>query len=342
MKLGIVGTGKIVQEVLPVLMNISGLECCAICGTIRSTEKLESLCEKYRIPNSYTNYEVFLEDKKIETVYIAVPNKLHYEMAMQALKHNKNVIVEKPMTCALAQTEELIMLAREKRLFLFEAITTQYQKNYEKIKELLPQLGKIKIVQCNFSQYSSRYDDFLQKKVAPVFDPKQNGGALLDINLYNIHYVTGLFGAPLEVIYRDNKELPGGDSVEKTVAKRTAAKMAEHEDSQAIDVSGVVTMVYPEFIAVCIAAKDCGAPTEVRIQGTKGYLMQDTPPNICGEVTMVLNDGKCQQFSEDTDKHRMVSEFVAFERIVRQGSLDECYEMLEKSRIVSSVLNQCK
>lgn len=333
MRLGIVGTGMIVQEVLPELVKITGIECAALCATPRSKEKLEKLCMEYQIAAGFTDYEEMLSSN-IDTVYVAVPNKMHYEMARKALQQDKNVIIEKPITSDIRQTEELIKLAHLKNLFLFEAITTQHQGNYRKIRELLPQIGKVKIVQCNFSQYSSRYDRFLQGEVAPVFDPTQDGGALNDLNLYNIHYVAGLFGQPIEVSYHANMELPGGITVTEPTEENKQAGM--------IDVSGVVTLDYPDFTAVCIAAKDCGSPASLRIQGTKGYLIQDTTPNVCGPVTLVLNDGTTQTYDENGNHHRMVAEFVHFEEMIRFGLLKQCYELLETSRIVSRILSECR
>lgn len=74
------------------------------------------------------------------------------------------------------------------------------------IKEHLDQLGDIKIVECNYSQYSSRYDAFKRGDIAPAFNPKMGGGALRDLNIYNIHFVVGLFGRPKTVQYLANVE----------------------------------------------------------------------------------------------------------------------------------------
>ena len=80
--------------------------------------------------------------------------------------------------------QELAALARRKKVFLFEAMTTQYLENYNKIRELLPRIGRVKLVQCNFSQYSSRYDAFCAGETPPVFDPACAGGALMDLGVY--------------------------------------------------------------------------------------------------------------------------------------------------------------
>jgi len=90
------------------------------------------------------------------------------------------------MTANERQAEELCALAKKHGVFLFEAITTRYQSNYQFIKEQLPTIGKIKMAVCNFSQYSRKYDRFQNGENIPVFDAKQAGGALMDLNLYNI------------------------------------------------------------------------------------------------------------------------------------------------------------
>ena len=73
-------------------------------------------------------------------------------------------------------------------------------------------LGKIKLVQCNYSQYSSRYDKFLAGEIPNVFNPVFSGGALQDINIYNLHFVTGLFGKAKEVKYIANSAENGIDT----------------------------------------------------------------------------------------------------------------------------------
>ena len=88
------------------------------------------------------------------------------------------------------------------------------------------------MVQCNFSQYSSRYHDFCAGKVWPSFDPACAGGALMDLGVYNVSYVVGLFGSPNKVHYAANI-------------------------TRGIDTSGVLTMEYRSFKAVSINAKRC-------------------------------------------------------------------------------------
>jgi len=206
MKLAILGTGKIVDEVLPVLKEINGIELSAILSTPRSLEKAQKLAEIYGISQASSDYDSILANPDVDTVYVALPNHLHYDYAKKALLAGKHVICEKPFTLTLAEFEDLAKIAEQNNRILLEAITNQYLGNFAAIKDNLAKLGDIKIVECNYSQYSSRYDAFKRGEIAPAFDPAKGGGALRDLNIYNIHLVIGLFGKPEKVQYLANME----------------------------------------------------------------------------------------------------------------------------------------
>ncbi|MBE6072516.1 MAG: Gfo/Idh/MocA family oxidoreductase [Clostridium butyricum] len=311
MKLGIIGAGMIVGDFLEITPYLNDLELEAIYGRKSSEEKMNEFKNKYGIKNIFYDYNELL-NSDVDTVYIALPNNLHFEFAKKALEANKNVIIEKPMTSTYEQSLILGDLARERKLFIFEAITNQYLPNYKKIKELIPKLGNIKIVQCNYSQYSSRYDRFKEGNVLPAFDPKFSGGALMDLNIYNIHYVVGLFGKPKNVEYYPNIE-------------------------RGIDTSGVLILDYDKFKCVCVGAKDCKAPIANNIQGDKGCIYQDTPANVCRQFELLMNDGTNSIINENKYEHRMVHEFIEFVDIIKNNDLEKCYKMLEHSIIVSEV-----
>ena len=218
-------------------------------------------------------------------MYIALPNNLHFEFSKKALEYNKNVIVEKPITSNYKEAKILNDLAREKKLFLFEAITTQY---------------------------SSRYNSFKEGTILPAFDPEFSGGALMDLNIYNIHYVVGLFGKPKNVEYYPNIE-------------------------RKIDTSGILILDYEKFKCVCVGAKDCKAPIANNIQGSNGCIYMDTPVNVCGNFKIIMNDGNTTLINENKYDNRMVSEFIEFINAIKNHDLDMCYKMLEHSLIVSEV-----
>lgn len=311
MRLGIMGSGMIVKDFLSINPPLESLELTAICGRKSSEETITELRNKYNIKEIFYDYDEMLKCD-LDAVYIALPNNLHFEFAKKALEANKNVILEKPFTSTYKEALILSDLAKEKKLFIFEAITNQYLPNYKKIKELLPTLGNIKIVQCNYSQYSSRYDKFKAGDVLPAFDPKFSGGALMDLNIYNIHYAVGLFGKPKNVEYHANVE-------------------------RGIDTSGVLLLDYGTFKCVCVGAKDCRAPIANNIQGDEGCIYQDTPAGVCERFELIKNDGTRTVINENNYEHRMINEFIEFADMIENNDLESCYRMLEHSLIVSEV-----
>ena len=315
MKLGIVGSGKIVQEFLPWLASSPAFEVAALCSTQRSAGKAAALCAQYGVPLHVTDYNQLLA--AVDVVYIALPNLLHTAYAKAALETGRHVIVEKPLAPCASEAAALSALAHRKGCFLFEAMTTQYLENYRKLRQLLPRVGQVKLVQCNFSQYSSRYDAFCAGQTAPVFDPQQAGGALMDLAVYNVSYIVGLFGEPQQVHYAANVE-------------------------KGIDTSGILTMDYRSFKAVSIAAKDCAAPPRYVIQGTRGYLLQKSTANFCGPVTLHLNDGREEHFSLNGKRPRCAAEFEIIAHAIAAGDQELCSGMLETSLAVSRVLTAAR
>ena len=316
MKLGIIGSGMIVKEFLPSLVKLEDLEILGIQGTKSGIEKVEEICKKYNIPNFTDNFDE-LCNFGIDTVYIAVPNFLHFEFCKKALEKGINVIVEKPITTNYREAKELEKLAKEKKLFLFEAITTLYFENYKKIKEWIAKIGDIKLVQSQYSQYSSRYDAFKRGEILPVFDLKKAGGALMDLGLYNLHYVLGLFGKPENVKYYANLE-------------------------RNIDTSGVLMMEYENFNAMCVCAKDSEGERIGVIQGSKGKIISEEAPGLVGKVTLKMYDGTMKSFDDGFSKDRVVPEFKAFIRAVNEKDLEFCYRQLEKSLLVSEVQTKAR
>lgn len=314
MKLAVLGTGKIVQEFLPMIQQVTDVELVALLSTPRSLDKAKEMQVQYHIQEVYTDYETLLGNATIDTVYVALPNHLHYQYTKAALLQGKNVICEKPFTLNAQQLQELIQIATEKRLILLEAITNQYLNNFLQIKKDLAQLGKIKIVECNYSQYSSRYDAFKEGRILPAFDPQKGGGALMDINIYNIHFVVGLFGKPEKVQYLANIE-------------------------RDIDTSGILVLDYGAFKAVCIGAKDSTAQIRSVIQGTDGSIEVLGATNEMPRYER-RSKTEIEAINANLDKHRMYQEFEKFTEVIDQKDLAFALEQLNHSLTVMQVVDQ--
>lgn len=184
MNMGMVGTGSIAHTMAKEFARLTTMPVVAVYS--RSADTGVAMAHEFHIPKVYTKYNEMLADPEVELVYIATPNSLHFEQAKAALLAGKHVLCEKPIVPTLAQLDELLGLAEERHLHLLEAITTIDHPNYGMAKIISEKIGDIKTVSCTFCQYSSRYDAFMNGQTPPVFDPAYCGGALMDLNIYNI------------------------------------------------------------------------------------------------------------------------------------------------------------
>ena len=313
----ILGTGKIIPEAVAAIQASGKFSVKNIWSRPHSREKAKNLAEKFNIERFTTDLEEILSDNLIDFVYIGLVNSVHYEYAKKCLDAGKNVILEKPFTTTAAQAKELVDIALSKKLYLFEAITTLHQPNFYAIRDFLPKIGEIKLVQCNFSQYSSRYDAYKAGNISPSFDPQFNGGALMDINIYNLNFVVGLFGLPKNVFYKANRGFNG------------------------VDTSGIVLLEYENFLAQCTAAKDSASPSFMIIQGDNGYILANGTPNELNSFDLVVRGEDIQKFSLNKFNHRMIQEFVDFGEIFKQKNYSAVEKGLKFSLNVMKVAEKC-
>lgn len=290
MNLAIIGSGMIVEDLLSHLPDSfrdeHHIHLGAIFGREQSMDKLRRLQKAHQIDQIYTDYDELLSGPT-DTVYIALPNQLHFAYAKKALEAGKNVILEKPFTLTYDSAQELFEIAESHNCSIFEAISNQYAPNFEKIREKISSLGRIRLMQANYSQYSSRYDRFKNGILPDALNPQTGGGALGDLNIYNIHLACGLFGRPDNVEYFPNLD-------------------------RGCDTSGILILEYPDFKAVLSAAKDSQSDSFLIVQGDHGEIIQPGPTNQSGEFTIRTRDGYHQRYDFSGDSFRLLPEFAAF------------------------------
>ena len=304
MKLGILGTGMIVKDVLTMYHEL-GVEKTYLFSTKKSKSQALELMKKYHLDKVYTDYDELLQSD-VDTIYCALPNYLHYEFSKKALENDKNVIIEKPITANSKELEDLIETANKKNLMIFDAFLS--------LKEDLKKLGDIKIVSFNYSQYSSRYNAFKEGTILPAFDFHKAGGALMDLNVYNIHALIDLFGKPVYHKYMANIE-------------------------RNIDTSGMMLFDFEHFKALCIGAKDCKAPLMNTIQGNLGAIVVKCPLSQMTEYEICYNDGTSEVKSFEK-KHRLIYEFKAFMKMMEEKDYKKQQEMLELSLLISKLMEE--
>ncbi len=317
MKLGIAGAGMIVKDFLTITPDLPQIELSAILSSERNLAKTKELQAEYGIGAVFTDYQDFLRVGDFDTVYVALPNHLHFQYAYDALDAGKHVICEKPFTLHLHELETLHNLAKKKDLLLFEAITNQYLGNFRRMQDFIEKIAPIHMISCNYSQYSSRYDAFKQGELPLAFDPAAGGGALMDINIYNLHLVVGLLGTPRIARYFPNYQ-------------------------RAVDTSGVIVMDYGQAKAVCVGSKDMDGESYVRIQGENGELMINGPTNSLPLGSVKLSNGEQHVLKQNVHPHRMYEEFQRFAKTIDQHDVVFANQQMRHSLEVMSVLEKAR
>lgn len=301
-RLGTIGSGVIVRSILDNVMRTEGIELEAVYS--RSQEKGGKLAAEYSCNKVYTDMDAFLADEKINTVYVALPNLLHYAYTKRALLAGKNVICEKPFTTKLEHAQELAQIAKERHLFLVEAAPTSFLPNFAKLKEELGKIGPIKLVMSNYSQYSSRYDAVLRGEKPAIFDPEYAGGCLMDINFYNVLLNVLLFGKPKAAKYHANR-FPGLS-----------------------DTSGVMVMEYDGFVSTNAGAKDTWGVNFLQIEGEKGYIYIENGSNGIKSVRTVTKTSD-DTYNAQPDPDRWFYEIQELTRLMLEDNYDSIYARLD-------------
>ncbi|MBP5360154.1 MAG: Gfo/Idh/MocA family oxidoreductase [Bacteroidaceae bacterium] len=306
--IGVIGTGKIVGEVLEMLrqerldFKVNSIYAHS------NVERARRLADTYNINKVYTDYETLLSEDRSDMLYIANVNDQHFPYAQKALQSGRNVIIEKPICLKAKELDTLITVARDRHLYIFEAMTLRFAPNFIRLKEDVKKLGKISIFEANYSQYSSRYDQYKQGIVLPAFDPAHAGGALLDLNIYNITFVVSLFGMPEQRQYYPNRGFNG------------------------VDTSGVMILQYPDFTAVCTAAKDADGDSHITIEGENGFIRANGVTSVCREYELHLRGEQPVVVKEQKPSHRLSYEFRRFSEIYEQGDYSAMTSLLNQTR----------
>ncbi len=187
---GILGCGRIARKFASDLRLVQDAE--IIAAGSRSAESAENFANEFAVQHRHSSYQALAENPDVDVIYIATPHNLHYENTVLCLNHNKAVLCEKAFAVNSRQVKEMIRLAKEKNVFLMEALWSKFLPHYSKVQQMLRDgvLGEVKSMLVNFGF----------KPAPPIparlFDPALAGGTMLDIGIYNVFWTMSVLGKP--------------------------------------------------------------------------------------------------------------------------------------------------
>ncbi|MBS5934993.1 MAG: Gfo/Idh/MocA family oxidoreductase [Clostridiales bacterium] len=187
MKFAILGAGNIAQTMANTISKMNGIESYAVAS--RDIGKATEFATKNGFEKAYGSYEELVQDDEVELVYIATPHSHHYAHARLCIEHGKPVLCEKAFTANAKQAKEILSLAKEKKVFITEAIWTRYMPSRERIQAVIDSgiIGDVTSVTANLG--------YAIGQVERLVKPELAGGALLDLGVYPINFACMVLGS---------------------------------------------------------------------------------------------------------------------------------------------------
>jgi predicted dehydrogenase len=190
---GILGAGRIAHKFVNGLKELPNVARYAVAA--RDWERAKSFREQHGFEKAFDSYQEMLSDPNLDIVYIATINNLHFEHTMMCLDAGKAVLCEKPFASNLEQVEQMINKAKEKNIFLMEALWSRFLPSIMQFKTEMENgsIGKPLLLQCDFG-FIAPFDPHRR-----LYDPVLGGGSIPDIGIYPIFVAMFLFGYPTDI-----------------------------------------------------------------------------------------------------------------------------------------------
>lgn len=288
---GIMGLGKIARRFAEDLLLLPDNK--LVAAASRTAENARQFAETYGATHWFDNFEALARCTEIHAVYVAAPHSDHYPLTMLALQHGKHVLCEKPMGINAREVAAMQQKAREKGLFLMEALWTRYMPSFQTMSEWLPQIGTIKELHADFGFAA----DFPAEH--RLMNRMKGGGALLDIGIYPVFLALQILGIPLHIAAQADFNASGID---------TACRICfDYENARA-------------FLSCSIAENTA---SEALIVGENGTIRMEKPWHGWGAVTLQRKDREALTFTPEKRGNGLWLETLAAADAIRKGKTEE-------------------
>jgi predicted dehydrogenase len=249
---GVLSTATIATEkVIPGMRRAERAELVAIAS--RTETSARRAADALGIPIAHGSYEALLADPAIDAVYIPLPNHLHAEWAIAALRAGKHVLCEKPLALTAADAERMAAAAEASGKLLMEAFMYRHHPSWIAVHDLVAsgRIGTLLAVDSWFSYYN---DDPANIRNILAY----GGGALYDVGCYNVNLSRWLFG---------------GEPAAVSAAIR-------RDPVTGVDVVTAATMAFADGIASFTCSTRVETDQRVHVYGTEGRISIEIPFNI--------------------------------------------------------------
>lgn len=232
MKVAILGAGVIARSMCRTIrgMKEAGRPVELYAVASRDIDKAIRFAREQGVKRAYGSYEELVQDPAVELVYIATPHSHHAEHMKLCIEHGKPILCEKSFTANAKQAAEVLALAKEKGVYVAEAIWTRYMPARRIINDLIAQdaIGEPYLLTSNLC--------YTIEQVERIRQPELAGGALLDVGVYTLNFASMVFGNDIASMESHVEMLPTGvDRTENITIRYGSGKVAMLMSSAAFD-----------------------------------------------------------------------------------------------------------
>ena len=311
---GIIGTGGIATAFATDLALLDDAELVAV-GS-RSRQGADAFGARFDLAGRHGSYEGLVADPGVDAVYVSTPHPGHHAATRLALEAGKAVLCEKPFMINAAEADDVIGLARERGLFLMEAMWTRHLPHMVRIGQILAAgtLGRLVSVQADHGQW------FPYDPAHRLFAPDLGGGALLDLGVYPISFASWVLGRPTTVTAVSDPTDTGVDG-QTTVVLRGA--------------SGTQAVLTTTLWGV--------SPCRASIVGTDARIEIDGTWYVPTSFTVLDRDDEVlERYDEPRVGHGLRYQAAEVGRCLRAGLTESPAMPLDESRSIMATMDEVR
>lgn len=312
-KWGIIGCGGIAHKFAKSLAGVESGQLVA-CAS-RTPGKAEAFAKAEGAQPFYTDYASMLSEADVDAVYVATTHNFHCENVLLALAHDKSVLCEKPLGVNADESREMGKKAKEKGLFLMEAMWTRFLPAIQQMKHWLDEdrIGQVKVVRADFS-FNKPFD-----AESRLYNPELAGGALLDVGIYPVSLASFVMGTQPERV-------------------SPLATFAE----TGVDETTLVNFGYADG---AMAQLSCGitsaSENRAEIVGTKGRIILPNGFHGAADVELVLKDARQEKLRLPyVDSEGFRFEIEAVHQALREGKRESTIMPVSESVAIAETMDR--
>ena len=310
---GILGTGKIAKAFATALREVPDAELVAVAS--RSLDSATEFAKEYCVKRAHGTYQALADDDGVDVVYIATPHAMHHENAILCLKGGKALLVEKAFTLNRREAQEIADLARQRKLFVMEAMWTRFQPAMLEAKRMIDmgEIGNVRNLQADFGFTAEAGPEHR------LLNPALGGGSLLDLGIYPLS-MAAFFLGPVKGVQGFGELTPAGVDLQASFVLRHAGGA----------------------LSACSCSLNSWTPTTLTICGDQGFLRLHGRFHQTESFTIGQNRGAEREFRFPRIGNGYAHEAIEVGRCLREGLLESPAMALDETVALMGVLDDLR